>query len=479
MKYNILYVDGPPKDGLTTLNFESFTYGLEQSTVHTDEYDLKMIRTNYNVEETKQAVLKYMNALPNLNDLVNSNKFCIVVLASNQLFGAIEAVKEKDPTYLDKILIISSSGLGELPPGQNVSLLYSGNREIESLTIHQKIQKVEYAIMLYDDQNVYNLDFKRIYEEKNLLKETIYIPFNAAQSLDKAIDQLNALLKIASPAKLQRLEVILDCFVNDVNYIIPKLNYYPGYRVVTCAFGDNADPKEEDKRIPVMQTKVMPLDVTEALVQFRTYMLKYPKVPSEFAPGYFDAAVQLGQMMKEGMQLNVVNFCNRLTLYYFKKSVQYAGAWLDRIERRNLNANYGYIYTYDPIMDNRNKVRRYYQRSPWMPVLPQSASMPYYITNAFWVEPKQWLVYYSAWRLFSEINIPERFLKLYLGMDKSDFIESKRGYEFTITGYASEILSIYFTRKDPEDTKENIILNIPADKEEIFQYPFNVVKRVN
>lgn len=472
MSYNILFVDGPLNDGLTILNYESLLLGLERSTVDASAYKITRIRTNYIVQETKDAVLKYIDSVPNIDAIVKEKKFYIFVLASNQLFGALEALKEKK--YIDNVLVISSSGLGTLPPGENLSLLYSGFREIEALNIHQKIQKVEYAIMLYDESNVYNSDYKTIFQENNLLKETIYIPFNAL-TVDNAITELNRLLSNMDSSKLKKTEVILDCFTKYVNYIVPKIDYYNGFRVFTNVSGDDAEPINANIKMPVMQTKVIPLDVTVNSSAFFTYMLKYKKVPSGFAAGYFDAGVQTGQMMKENMPINVVGFCNRITLYYFGESVQYAGAWLNVTAKRNLNSNYAYIYTYDPIMDNKNKVMRYHQRSPWMPVLPKSAAMPYYIINAFWVEPKQWLVYYSPWRLFSQINIPERFLKLYLGMDKSNYIKSKTGGEFTITGYASEILPVYFTRKSPSDTKENINVSIPPEKEFIFQYPFNAI----
>jgi hypothetical protein len=125
-------------------------------------------------------------------------------------------------------------------------------------------------------------------------------------------------------------------------------------------------------------------------------------------------------------------------------------------------------------MNTKEKINNYYKRSPWMPILPNSASMPYYITNAFWVEPKQWLIYYSYWRYFPELKNTPKYLKYYLGMDKSDY-QSYGKNEFTITGYASNILSIYYKKKY---NKEYPVFFIPKDKKNIFIYTFDATNKI-
>ncbi len=476
-KYEILYIDGPQGNGLTILNYESFLYGLERSTVESNLYNITKKNANYSIIETKNIVLDFINNTPNIDSLIEQNKFYIIVLASNQLFGAIEALKEKNIDHNEKVLIIASSGIGTLPEGQNISLLYSGNKEIDALVIHQKIHKIKYSIMIYEKDNVFCEDYKRLYEEKNLMCNVIYIPLDL-NNKDEAINTLNNILfefNKKQPCKLYELEIILNVFTLQFNYIVPKINYYKGIRVIGNIASDNAEPVGQNINIPVMITKLLPLDITKATDIYRKYMLKYfPEIPSSFAAGYYDSGVQLGQMMKLNLEVNITNFCNRLTVFDDEKSVQYAGAWINPDEKRNVNANYGYLYTYDPIMNTKDKLSNYYQRSPWMPVIPNSASMPYYITNAFWVEPKQWLVYYSSWRYFPDILNKPEYLKYYLGMDKSDFINGING-EFTITGYASIILPIYYKIKNG---KENPKFFIPESDKPIFKYPFNYSRTI-
>jgi hypothetical protein len=273
--------------------------------------------------------------------------------------------------------------------------------------------------------------------------------------------------------KMFQLEIILNVFTKQANYIIPKIKYYKGLRVVCGIASANVEPINQNIKLPVMITNILPLDITNSVIKYRTYMLKYDIVPSNFAAGYYDSGVQLGQIIKLNLQINVINFCNRLTIFNDEKSVQYAGAWIDHIVKRNTNANYRYIYTYDPIFNTKEKIVNYYKRSPWMPILSNSASMPYYITNAFWVEPKQWLIYYSSWRYFPELKNMPKYLKYYLGMDKSDYQEGEKN-EFTITGYASNVLSIYYKKKyNNTNNKEYPVFFIPKDKENIFAYPFD------
>ncbi len=475
-KYEILYIDGPQGNGLTILNYESFIYGLERSTVDPESYNITKKNANYSIIEAKNIVLDFINNTPNIDTLIEQNKFFILVLSSNQLTGAIEALKEKNIDHNEKVLIIASSGLGILPEGQNISLLYSGNKEIDALIIHQKIHKIKYSIMIYEKDNVFCEDYKKLYEEKNLMCDVIYIPLDL-NNKDNAVNTLNNILYNIykkQPCKICQLEIILNVFTAQANYIVPKINYYKGMRVICNIASDNADPVNQNINLPVMITKLLPLDITKATDTYRIYMLKYPEVPSSFAAGYYDSGVQLGQMMKLNLEVNVTNFCNRLTVFDDEKSVQYAGAWINPIEKRNTNANYGYLYTYDPIMNTKDKLKNYYERSPWMPIIPSSASMPYYITNAFWVEPKQWLVYYSAWRYFPEIENKPEYLKYYLGMDKSNYIKGING-EFTITGYASTILSIYYKIKNNKEVPKFFI---PKKDENIFKYPFDYSRTI-
>ena len=475
-KYEILYIDGPEGNGLTILNYESFIYGLEISTVDNNSYNITKVNVNYSIIETKNAVLDFINNTPNIDTLINQNKFCILVLTSNQLFGAIDALKEKNIDHNKNVLIISSSGLGTIPEGQNISLLYSGNKEIDALIIHQKIHKIKNSVMIYEKGNVFCEDYKKLYEEKNLQCNVVYIPLEL-NNKDNAINTLNNLLYNIykkKKCKMYTLEIILNVFILEANYIIPKINYYKGLRVICNIASDNADPVNQNINLPVMITKILPLDITKATDTFRIYMLKYPGVPSSFAAGYYDSAVQLGQVIKLNLEINITSFCNRLTIFDDEKSVQYAGAWIDPIEKRNINANYGYLYTYDPIMNTKEKINNYYIRSPWMPIIPSSASMPYYITNAFWVEPKKWLVYYSPWRYFTEIKNKEKYLKYYLGMDKSNYIKGTTG-KFTITGYASIILSVYYKIKNDKEVPK---IFIPKNDQKIFNYPFDYSRTI-
>ncbi len=475
-KYEILYIDGPQGNGLTILNYESFIYGLERSTVDPESYNITKKNANYSIIEAKNIVLDFINNTPNIDTLIQQNKFFILVLSSNQLTGAIEALKEKNIDHNEKVLIIASSGLGILPEGQNVSLLYSGNKEIDALIIHQKIHKIKYSIMIYEKDNVFCEDYKKLYEEKNLMCDVIYIPLDL-NNKDNAVNTLNNILYNIykkQPCKICQLEIILNVFTGQANYIIPKINYYKGMRVICNIASDGADPVGQNINLPVMITQIIPLDITSASNIYYKYMLKYDDKPSAFAPAYYDSGVQLGQMMKLNLEVNVTTFSNRLTVFDDEKSVQYGGAWINPIERRNINANYGYIYTYDPIMNTKEKIDNYNLRSPWMPILPSSASMPYFISNAYWVEPKKWVVYYSEWRYFPEIENKPEYLKYYLGMDYSEYIKNAFT-EFTISGYASSILAIYYKKKN---NKEVPVLFIPKNDENIFKYPFDYSRTI-
>ena len=477
LAYEILYIDGPIDDGLTILNYESFLYGLEISTVNKQDYNITKFNVKYNIIDTKNTVLNFIDNTPNIQTLIDEDKFFILVIASNQLFGAIDALNERNNDHNEKVLIISSSGLGTLPNGQNISLLYSGNKEVESIIIHQNIHNIKYAIMIYEKNNIYCEDYKNIYQNKNLLCNVDYISLEL-NNIDDSVETLNKLLhKIynKNPKKMYEYEIILNIFTNQTNYIVPKNKYYEGLRVVCGVASDNAEPINYNIKMPVMITKVIPLDITEATNIYRDYMLKFDKVPSSFAAAYYDAAIQLGQMIILKNKINVVNFCNKITLYVDNQSVQYAGAWINKNKKRNTNANYGYIYTFDPIMNNKHKIHNYYKRSPWMPILPNSASMPYNIANVFWVELKKWVIYYSCWRYFPNIKNSPKYLKYYLGIDKSDYIKNKCNYEFTVTGYASKHLPIYFIKKN---NIEYPIFDIPDKDKKIFIYPFDYIKKI-
>lgn len=470
-KYEILFLANEDSS-LTALNYESFEYGLSKSTVDPNDYNLVKFNSGYEVLEVKADVINLLNN-PKYLDLIQKNKLSIIVFTSNQLIATISALNELNINHEDNCLIISSSSLTNLPPGQNISMSYSNNSEVKSLIVHQELKKIKYTILVYEKGNNYSEDYRRQFESENFNREVIYIPAEL-NDLDSSIDLINEILDYSNCIKLKDIEIIICMFSTESEYIIPKINYYDNY-IITCSeSNETLRLKDANDKIPTSVTLLLPLDITESLMNYKKYLLKYDIRPSTFATGYFDCACQMGQMIKLNRKLNVEEFTNRITTFYNYTSAQYGAGWIDIVERRNTNSNYGYIFTYDPIINTEEKINSYYRRSPWFSVLHNSAAMPYYVSNVFWVTPNNFIIYYNEWRYFEQIDDKEE-LKYYLSFDNGNNIADKNGGKIDISGYASALLPVYY-KTDGEIKRPSV--TVPDYHKEIFDYPFSFVSKI-
>lgn len=468
---HLLFIDLPASSGISVLNWESFQYGLD--IVGSSGYNLIYELAPDNTQEaTRLIVLTYLEGLD--PSIILSQRVAILVLSSNQLFGTRQAIIEYGgDDLLNQILIISSSGLGVLPTGANVSLNYSGQQEVESVVLHQKIHEISYVICVYEQNNQYCEDYVHIYRDLNLVKKVIYLPLQIGQ-VDTIAKRINLILKRSqrkNPCLMYHLELLLVLFTPETDLLLSQIKYRNGIRALAGIASDGLDPKTT-KKFPIMLSKLAPLDITRSLKDYYLHMLMYPEPPSSFAPAYYDAGVQLGQMIRLGQTMTVSNFSNRLTQFYSEPTAQYGGAWINPDLRRVEFSSYYYMWTYDPVI-GPNKLDEYRKRSPWMPVIPNSASLPYKINNAFWVQPKRWIVYYSPWR--NMLNVANQPLKYYLGIDSSDQTVDYGRNPFTVTGYASSILNIYFSVQRKHEIP---LLTIPEQDQPIFEYPFNVIRDI-
>lgn len=460
-----LYVDLPPSVGISVLNWESFQYGFAQVGAPTDRITYVIAPDNTEAA-TATIVSQYLDSVD--PSIVTNRQLTVIVVTSNQLFGAVAAATQRG--WNDLVFIVSSSGLGQLPPGSNVSLNYSGNQEVESTVIHQQIAEITTVLCIYEQNNRYCEDFVAIYRTVNLARTVVYIPLVLGQE-QRVIDYVNHTLRKnyrRSPCRLQHLELLLVLFTTEANIVLSGIRYYPGIQALCAISADGLTPTVS-KRFPIMIGKLAPLDITETLKSYAMHMLTFEQVPSSFAPAYYDAGIQLGQMALSNMSFTITNFANRLTEQFEGVTAQYGGAWINPTLRRVEFASYYYMWTYDPVIGSR-LLPQYHQRSPWMPLLPASASLPYKINNAFWVQPRRWIVYYSPWRNMT--NLSGSGLKLYLGIDSSTDTTDRDGNPFFVTGYASTILSIYIRI---QEGKEHPLFHIPPADHSIFEYPLEEI----
>lgn len=456
----ILFIDPSVSTGFF-FSFESFVNGLTASGVNPASYNITYKQPiNNSVAETKKIVTEFLDAYPDPDALICSNSLVIVVLTSNQLVGAVEALRDYPSgscNYVDNCLIVSDSSLNELP-GQGISLAYSVLQEVQASIIHQKMHEIEYVIVVYEQDDRYTENYIQDYEKFNLAKKVIYLPYSA-----DVAREVNRLIRKLDKRARHHFELLAVLFTENADNLLSKIKYKRGIRALACEAASGLNP-QADPRFPIMSNTIAPLDITESTKRYYRDLL--PNLPSGAGPAYFDAGIQIGSMIRNSITFTVVNFCNRITQYYELPTAQYGGDWIDQTAKRSVWSAYYFIYTYDPIMGPY--IPEYRARSPWMPSLVHSAAVPYKINKAFWVRPKGWIIYYQWWRYFDNLEVLADFLRLYLGIDSSTDTKDVNGDPFYVTGYAAPQIPIYFVGDD--------IPIFQLTEKFITEYPFQEVR---
>jgi len=478
--YNILYLDLDQEVyTLVSLNYVSFQYGLSnilplESSMYSLEY---IITKNNQIQTAQDAVLGYLQSQTDISSIIRQQHFVIIAGTSNQLAGSQNALRiQGGSDYVENTLCLTFSALSSLPPSPVVSVLYSSEKETEATVLHQTIQNVRTTVFVYEKGNLYCEDYLRLYQQKTLVRHVEIIPLVLGQE-EMVVQQINHYLKHLSPKTWKHLEILMVIYTAQANLIIPQIHYKKGIRVLCSLTSDGLNPQGVSKRVPVMLCKVATLDITSTTREYNRYMLKYSPVrPSSIAPAFFDMGIQLGQMMALQLSMTVHLFCQRLTVSFSGETAFFGAGWIDESAKRSIFASYYFMYTYDPIMGSASQLEQYQKRSPWMPVLPTSAGVPYQISFVFWVQPSNWIVYYNDWRFIQNVQQPYDYLKLYLGLDTGFDTKDESGQPLAITGYNSYILGVYF--KQVQGQSIPYFDPVPQNLVPIFQYPFSVQRPV-